>query len=227
MQIVNLALIASSVLAHFDLLRPQVRINDLDTMNESPCGGSNTPAQRTSFPIVGGLVGGQGYHRNSRTYYKLSLKEAPTTNGDFNLILHPDTFAERSGPFQVGPLDLSNLPGVRNGVVGTIQVSTFDSHDWSYQCADVVFQGASAPGSPSASPSTAPSPTNRPPTNTGTPSSPSQAPSAPSNGTAVTTSVTSTTAATTTSTSQPVTTSNAAYKVVGHLGVVGLFAMLF
>jgi hypothetical protein len=204
MQILNLALIASTVLAHFDLLKPQVRYANLDTMNDGPCGGSNTPAaQRSSFPIVGGTIEGQGYHRNSRTYYKLSLKTAPTTNEDFNLIMHPDTFAARSGPFKVGPLDLSSLAGVRNGVVGTIQVSTFDSHDWSYQCADVIFQGAAAPGpnppapgpNPPAPGPNPPAPGPNPPApGPNVPARPSNS-STPTNGSTKATSTVTTTAA--------------------------------
>jgi hypothetical protein len=128
----------------------------LDTINDAPCGGSNTVGNRVEFPIKGGFIKGVGYHRKSTTYFKLSLKSSQSANSDFTKEIHPSTYAERSGPFAVGPLDLSKIAGVTNGAVGTIQVMTYDSHDYSYKCSDVVFKGESqqlpAPSTPTTVP---------------------------------------------------------------------------
>jgi hypothetical protein len=130
----------AAALAHFDIRQPTPRVQDLDGINDVPCGAS-PQGSRQVFPIVGGVITGQGYHGKSTMFYKLSLAQTPSTNQDFSIEIHPSTYAERSGPFRIGPLDLSRVAGVRNGVVGTIQVSTEDSHAFSYQCIDVVFQG--------------------------------------------------------------------------------------
>lgn len=179
----TVAILAATALAHFDLNAPKVRYANLDTVNDAPCGGSNTVGERQPFPIVGGRIAGQGYHKDSRTFYKLSLKAQPTTNEDFNIEIHPSTFAQRTGPFEVKDLDLSKIAGVRNGATGTIQVTTYDSHDYSYACSDVVFQGVDTVPAPAVTtkPGT-PAQTNQ----ASKPSSTIAPSSSPSQGTSIT-----------------------------------------
>jgi hypothetical protein len=182
MKFISTAFLSAAVLAHFDIEYPTPRAQT-DDFEVPPCGNS-APAPRQKFPIVGGVIKLLGYHKESLVTFRLSLKEQPTTMQDFDLELRPNMYRERSGPFESGPIDLSKIPGVRNGVVGTIQIFTKDSHDFAYQCADVIFEGADSPSAPPtnnqpANPSAPP--TNNQPANPSTPPTNNQPanPSAP------------------------------------------------
>jgi hypothetical protein len=141
MHFLSLALSFQSVIAHFDLITPPAtRGVNLDTSDQAPCGGFGNPSNRVEFPIMGGSIKGKGYHKNSTIFFKLAIKENPSKD-DFVTEFHPRVFTLKSGPFELTTLDFSKINGIKNDIMATLQVYTFDSHDYSYQCIDVLFKG--------------------------------------------------------------------------------------
>ncbi len=142
----------------FDFLAPNARPNDDNNGDDEigPC-GLRALAGRTDFPIgisqvikinflVGGIVSIKGYHKESTVTVRLSLKEQVIANSDFTNEL-AKKYLPKAAAWSSDPLDLSKIPGVRNGVKATIQVSTDDGHS-AFNCADVILVGKETPVNP-------------------------------------------------------------------------------
>jgi hypothetical protein len=133
----NFLLLLSAVSAHFEMLRPIPRIvGEMDEQVIAPCAGAFVPANRAPFLITNNSI--------ELTFY---------WNGDNDIYFgfgeNPDTFpykvgilfGAKAGKTYTVPLDFSDVPGLANGKLGTIQAVCHQPKFDIYQCADVVLEG--------------------------------------------------------------------------------------
>lgn len=129
--LLTLPLLAS---AHFHLNWPPVRGKySADTLDQYPCGGSNTPGERTPFPISGGPIQINNEHTESKIQVILALGDNPS--GDDFVYVMRETFYEQ-GPeeFCIGMVSPPASANVSEGTKGTISVITSgDSSGGLYQ----------------------------------------------------------------------------------------------
>jgi hypothetical protein len=132
---IQLVLFISSVLGHFYLHEPTPRTVVDATEKEAPCGGS---AQGSRTLVRGNQLQlkTQAFHTEARFTYKLSLKENPTTNEDFQHVVAPDFVVQQTGNITT-TLNFQNIPIEK---YGTVQVYSLDGPSGTYQCVDLEFQ---------------------------------------------------------------------------------------
>ncbi|RUS27429.1 hypothetical protein BC938DRAFT_483263 [Jimgerdemannia flammicorona] len=139
---VLLALLASSVSAHFILTYPVSRGFDDDMEPTSPCGSFNTLQNRTLFPISSGFVEINSGHVKATLQINIIFSSNPQTT-DFSAAANSSasvkTNVDHPG-FSCVPFDLSANSLAKNGTNATIQ-AVFNSGEEStlYQCTDVIL----------------------------------------------------------------------------------------
>lgn len=141
--ITSLLAIASLTTAHFTLEFPKARDFNEDTLDQSPCGGFNTPSTRTAWPLAGGQIALKMGHTQSNVEVLIALGNNP--GNAFNTILRPTFLQTGLGDFCMTGFTLPSTFNVTDGTNATIQVITNgDPAGGLYNCADITFSSTAA-----------------------------------------------------------------------------------
>ena len=121
-QLLLLAFLPLTTLAHFALESPASREGNEDLQDQFPCGGSNTPSsERTQWSLTGGPIQMELGHTESAVQVLLGLGNDPGEN--FNITILPTIQEQGPGQFCVGAVTIPE--GVaKEGMNATIQVVT-------------------------------------------------------------------------------------------------------
>ncbi|KAG0208508.1 hypothetical protein BGX28_000562 [Mortierella sp. GBA30] len=133
-------LCSSAVMAHYTLDYPQSRGFSDDNEPTAPCGGFNSVANRTQFPLTKGFLQIYSAHVSADLKINVVYGNNPSA-ADFTAAA-----ATPAGSLSINhpgnaclPLDLSSFKGAANNTNATIQIIYNGGDSPLYQCADVVL----------------------------------------------------------------------------------------
>ncbi|KAJ3074839.1 hypothetical protein HDU99_001655, partial [Rhizoclosmatium hyalinum] len=138
MQFLLSLLLAAVASAHFIITSPVSRPFDDELEVKNPCGGQPL-GPRTDFPITGGSIVGRLLHPTGKARFSMVLSKVDPTADQFGQVLigPGDNVQVTEGVFSTGPMDLSAIPGVKDGAPATFQVVMQTVDGVLYVCIDV------------------------------------------------------------------------------------------
>ncbi|KAK0507166.1 hypothetical protein JMJ35_010204 [Cladonia borealis] len=142
-----LILLTPTTYALFQLNYPPARGYNTTTLPLFPCGGYDTPTNRTPFPLVGGPV--QLYMEQDRAEVQVLLGLGSDVEGGFDVVVVGIFEEVGMGGFCVGGVVIPQDLGIEEGMNGTIQVvSSGDGEGGGglYNCADITFSSTALLG---------------------------------------------------------------------------------
>ncbi|KAJ3099552.1 hypothetical protein HDU97_002953 [Phlyctochytrium planicorne] len=153
--------VTDSVNAHAKITSPSPRAGFSEAAEVfPPCGGGKVNSARTDFPLKGGSFSFTSFHETASIIYEIAISSNPSP-ADFNAGFGPTSSGQSvtvpRGSTTVSNIDLSSVPGAKDGVQATLRFR-FDAGDGVlYDCADVTLRDTSPkPPKPDPKPSTQP-----------------------------------------------------------------------
>ncbi|KAF9563267.1 hypothetical protein EC968_004964 [Mortierella alpina] len=140
LQLATALLCSSAVMAHYTLDYPASRGFSDDKEPEAPCGGFNTAANRTQFPLTKGFLQINSGHVTADIKVNVVYGDNPTAADFTSAGATPaSSFSIKNPGDSCIPLDLSTFKGAADKTNATIQIIYNGGDSPLYQCADVTL----------------------------------------------------------------------------------------
>ncbi|KAG0001349.1 hypothetical protein BGZ80_004336 [Entomortierella chlamydospora] len=140
LSLASLLLCSSAAMAHFTLDYPQSRGFDDDKEGTAPCGGFDTVANRTQFPLTNGFLQINSRHVSAEITINVVIGSNPVAADFTTAAGTPANSTSLKHPGNACfPLDLSTFQGAANNTNATIQIVYNGGDSPLYQCSDVVL----------------------------------------------------------------------------------------
>ncbi|ORY51587.1 hypothetical protein BCR33DRAFT_780540 [Rhizoclosmatium globosum] len=139
MQFLLSLLLAAVASAHFIITSPVSRPFDDELEVKNPCGGQPLAQEQTFQSVTGGSIVGRLLHPTGKARFSMVLSKVDPTADQFGQVLigPGDNVQVTEGVFSTGPMDLSAIPGVKDGAPATFQVVMQTVDGVLYVCIDV------------------------------------------------------------------------------------------
>ncbi|CAO3572445.1 unnamed protein product [Mortierella alpina] len=140
LQLATALLCSSAAMAHFTLDYPTSRGFSDDNEPQAPCGGFNSAANRTQFPLTKGFLQINSGHVTADIKVNVVYGNNPAAADFTSAGATPASSLSIKNPGNSClPLDLSTFKGAADNTNATIQIIYNGGDSPLYQCADVIL----------------------------------------------------------------------------------------